>query len=103
MSRKGIKLILLIAGIAVAGTGLVIQGLSFTMPGVNGFIGMFFPALMILPGIIPLIIVSLMHSKDIRETKRGLSGFLKGLAFFWIITGALNTVALIMISILFMK
>jgi uncharacterized membrane protein len=107
MKRRTVKLILLISGLAAAAAGLAILFLNmfsvFSSPPLD-FRGLFFgnmmfPALIILAGIIPLIVVCLMHSKDVRETKRGLSGFLRFLAFFWIITGAINTAAIIMVSI----
>jgi hypothetical protein len=62
---------------------------------------MFTAGAVICGGLIPLSIGLLMHAKDIREKKRGFSIFLTVLSWYWIVTGALNITAIIVVSIVF--
>jgi hypothetical protein len=106
MSRKNVKLILLIAGIAILAAGLSvflvnIIGMASQEPSV--FVNSIFAFIIFaLIGFVPLGIASLMYSKDLRESKRVLSDLLKALACFCITGSALLTAALILICIFFM-
>jgi cytochrome bd-type quinol oxidase subunit 2 len=110
MSRKIIKLILLISGILIFAAGAVIfitslVGMKSQNPDDSNYlvrIVFTFNAIAVI-SIIPLSIAAIMHSKDKRETKKSLSGFLKGLASYWIVFGIVIIVAIIILSIFVFK
>lgn len=111
MSRKRLKLILFIAGIAVFATGLIVFIIdigSFSSQRPRGFKELMSDVILpfyvfALISIIALSAASFMHSNDIRETRRSLSVFLKTFACFWVVGGALSAAALVFICIFFMK
>ncbi len=110
MNRRKVKLILVFAGILIFGAGIVIfitslVDMTSQKPNDSGNlmkIVLTFNAIAII-SIIPLSIAVLMHSRDKRETKRNISGFLKGLAYYWIIFGVVGAVAIIIIIIFVLK
>lgn len=109
MERKKVKLLLLLTGAAVFTAGAVmfiINSINRASQGTSGFYNLmnniivpFYVSALI--SIVPLSIASLMHSNDIRETKRNKSNFLRALSFFWMIGGVLSAAALIFITIIF--
>ncbi len=111
MSRKKLKLILLIAGIAVLAAGLVvfiidISGFSSLRP--RGFKSLMNEVILpfyvfALIGIIALSIAAFLHSNDIHETRRSLSVVLKTFACFWIAGGVLSAAAFVSICIFIMR
>lgn len=110
MSRKRLKLILLIAGAAILMAGLtvfIIDISSFSSHRQRGFRSLLSEVILpfyafALISIASLSVASFMHSKDVMETKPGLSGFLKTFSCFWIVGGILSAAALILICIFFM-
>ncbi len=103
-NKKAVKRVLIIAGavLAVAGAALfVVNFIRIFRIADFDFSGIFTAVAVLCAGLIPVSIGLLMHAKDIRETKRGVSSFLKALGMFWLIGGGVNIIAIIMISILF--
>lgn len=109
MSRKRLKLILFIAGIAVFAAGLIVFIIdigSFSSQRPRGFKELMNDVILpfyvfALISIAALSVASYMHSKDIRETKPNLSVFLKTFSCFWITGSALSAAALVLIFIFF--
>ena len=86
------------AVVAVAGTVLFVIWF-IPMPELK-ISNMFRAGAVMCAGLIPLSIGLLMHAKDIRD-KKGVSTLLKVLGWYWIVTGTLNAIAIIVISIVF--
>ncbi len=103
-NRKAVKRVLIIAGavLAVAGAALFVINFIhiFRSPDIH-FSGIFAAVLVLCAGLVPVSVGLLMHSKDIRDTKHGVSALLKALGLFWLIGGGANIIIIIVISLLF--
>jgi len=89
MKRKIIKGILFFGGLGVGIAAMAWFVVNFfaeraLMPNV------FIMSVIAAAGIIAAAFGLLMHAKDTRETKKGLSVFCSALAIFWLVTGGLN-------------
>ena len=100
MSRKTIKLILLITGAAIA---LGSMGVMFSRLFSSGSLmaGIFILSIVAAAGCGLMSAALLMHSKDIWETKNGFAVAIKALAIFWIVTGALNAAGAAIVLIVY--
>jgi dolichol kinase len=99
--RKIVKWLLIIMGAAVAIAGSVLFVIWFIPLPELQVSNMFAAGAVICAGLIPLGIGLLMHAKDIRGKRKGLSIFLTVLGWYWLITSALNATVIIVISIVF--
>lgn len=100
-NRKTVKRILIIAGAVLAVAGAALFVVNFIhLPQIK-ISGIFTAGAFLCAGLIPVSIGLLMHAKDIRETKHGISALLKALGLFWLIGSGVNIIAIIVISILF--
>jgi len=100
MAHRIMKGILFFGGLAVATAGMVLFFLklmtleAFVMKDVFGITGI---------GAVGTLVASfglLMHAKDVRGTKKGLSVFCNVLAIFWLVTGGLNlTGAIVLLAV----
>ncbi len=101
MKRKIIKGILFFCGLAVATAAMalfypwVITSEAFEMMDI------FLLAIVGGAGVILAAFGLLMHAKDVRETKKGLSVFCNVLAIFWLVAGGLNLTGGVVLLIIF--
>lgn len=96
MSRKALKRILFIPGavIALVGFAMVMVRIIDMVMIESEPLGIIPFAFILCSGLVLVSISMLMHSKDVRHTKEGISVILKILATFWLVTGGLNVIGM---------
>lgn len=101
MERKTLKRTLFIPGVVIGifGFAMVMVRIFDMVTGRMHLFGIIPFAFIMIIGLVLMSISMLMHSKDIRYTKEGISIILKILAIFWLVTGGLNVIGMTMMLI----
>ena len=101
MKRKIIKGILFFGGLAVATAAMALFFPRVMASRTFEMMDVFLVSIVGGAGVILAAFGLLMHAKDVRETKKGLSVFCSVLAIFWLVTGGLNLIAGVVLLIIF--
>ena len=101
MSRNIIKGVLFFGGLAVAAAAMAVYFAHFLSTKTLVLREAYITSIIVGAVLIPASFALLMHAKDVRETKHGLSTFCRALAIFWLVTGGLNLVGSAVLLIVF--